>query len=203
MNADSLNKLDRLTQLSEGYKAFLYDCDGTLADNMAAHKATYIKAAFNLGHAINGDIVDELAGWPVIDVIKEINVRFATNFDPLEFKELKYKLFLDEYIHLTRPVEFVAEHLKAHVGRVKIGVVSGSGRSAVEKTLEVLGLIDLIDVIVCAGETERGKPYPDPFLAAALKLNVAPSDCMVFEDGSAGEESAARAGMACVRIDKL
>jgi len=199
----TLDKLKRLTELSKGYKAFLYDCDGTLADNMPAHKETYLKVALSKGHVINGDIVDELAGWPVIDVVKEINKRFATNFDPLEFKELKYRLFLSDYIAFTKPVEFVAEHLKAHTGLVKIGVVSGSGRQAVERTLEVLGLTRLIDVVICAGETEKGKPYPDPFLAAAYKLGIRPEDCMVFEDGAAGEESARRAGMPCIRIDKL
>ena len=203
MTTDTLNKLKQLTQLSKGYKAFLYDCDGTLADNMPAHKETYLKVALNKGHIIDGDIIDELAGWPVIDVIKEMNVRFGTDFDATEFKDLKYELFLNEYIHLTKPVEFVTEHLKAHVGKVKIGVVSGSGRVAVEKTLQVLGIIDLVDVIVCAGETEKGKPYPDPFLAAAQKLNIRPEDCIVFEDGDAGADSARRAGMQCIRIDKL
>ena len=78
-----------------------------------------------------------------------------------------------------------------------------NGRQAVEKTLQVLGLIDLIEVIVCAGETEKGKPHPDPFLAAAYQLNISPKDCLVFEDGAAGEEAARRAGMQCIRIDKL
>lgn len=203
MTTSTLNKLKQLTQLSKGYKAFLYDCDGTLADNMAAHKETYLKVALSKGHVINGDIIDELAGWPVIDVIKEMNVRFGTDFDAAEFKDLKYHLFLTEYIHLTKPVEFVTEHLKTHVGQVKIGVVSGSGRQAVEKTLQALNIIDLVDVIVCAGETERGKPHPDPFLAAAQQLNIPPQDCLVFEDGDAGAESARRAGMQCIRIDQI
>jgi HAD superfamily hydrolase (TIGR01509 family) len=203
MTSATLNKLKQLTELSKGYKAFLYDCDGTLADNMAAHKETYLKVALSKGHVIDGDIIDELAGWPVIDVIKEMNVRFGTDFEAAEFKDLKYQLFLNEYIHLTQPVEFVAEHLKAHVGQVKIGVVSGSGRSAVERTLEVLSLNKFVDVIVCAGETENGKPHPDPFLAAAHQLNISPNDCLVFEDGAAGEEAAYRAGMQCIRIDKL
>ena len=203
MTASDIDKLNRLTNLSKGYKAFLYDCDGTLADNMAAHKETYLKVALNKGHVINGNIIDELAGWPVIDVINEMNVRFGTNFNAAEFKEEKYRLFLDEYVTLTKPVTFVAEHLKAHVGKVKIAVVSGSGRQAVEKTLEVLGLIDLVEVMVCAGETEKGKPHPDPFLAAANQLNIPPADCLVFEDGAAGEESAQRAGMQCIRVDKL
>lgn len=198
-----ISKLEQLTNLSKGYKAYLYDCDGTLADNMGAHKETYIKVAANKGHVIEGDIIDELAGWPVINVIEEINKKYGTDFDPAEFKEQKYKLFLDEYITHTLPIAHVVDHLRAHVGQVKIGVVSGSGRIAVEKTLQVLGIADLVEVMVCAGETERSKPFPDPFLKAAELLGVAPGDCLVFEDGEAGTIAATAAGMNWVRIDQL
>jgi HAD superfamily hydrolase (TIGR01509 family) len=198
-----ISKLEQLTNLSKGYKAYLYDCDGTLADNMGAHKETYIKVAANKGHVIEGDIIDELAGWPVINVIEEINKKYGTDFDPLEFKEQKYKLFLDEYIAHTLPIAHVVDHLRAHVGKVRIGVVSGSGRVAVERTLQVLGIADLIEVMVCAGETEQGKPFPDPFLKAAELLGIAPGDCLVFEDGEAGTIAATAAGMAWVRIDQL
>ncbi|MDB5023809.1 MAG: phosphatase YqaB [Mucilaginibacter sp.] len=198
-----ISKLEQLTNLSAGYKVYLYDCDGTLADNMGAHKETYIKVAADKGQVIEGDIIDELAGWPVINVIQEINKKYGTNFDPQEFKDQKYKIFLEEYIEHTLPVVHVVDHLKAHAGKVRIGVVSGSGRIAVEKTLRVLGIDDLVEVIVCAGETEQGKPFPDPFLKAAALLAVAPEDCLVFEDGEAGTIAAEAAGMKWIRIDQL
>lgn len=196
-------KLEKLNRLSINFKAYLYDCDGTLADNMGAHKETYIKVAADKGVVIDGDIIDELAGWPILNVIEEINKRYRTNFDPQEFKELKYKLFLDKYIDDTLPVEFVVDHLKAHAKTVRIGVVSGSSRKAVERTLQVLRIDHLIEVIVCAGETLRGKPYPDPFLKAAELLGVPPKDCLVLEDGAAGVTAAEAAGMKWVRVDQL
>ncbi len=116
-----ISKLEQLTNLSAGYKAYLYDCDGTLADNMGAHKETYIKVAADKGYVIEGDIIDELAGWPVIKVIEEINKKYGADFDPQEFKDLKYQLFLGEYIEHTLPVVHVVDHLKAHAGKVRIG----------------------------------------------------------------------------------
>src|ERR1700761_2036015 len=147
---------------------------------MGAHKETYIKVAADKGYVIEGDIIDELAGWPVIKVIEEINKKYGADFDPQEFKDLKYQLFLEEYIEHTLPVAHVVNHLKAHAGQIKIGVVSGSGRVAVEKTLQVLGIDHLVEVLVCAGETQNGKPFPDPFLKAAELLNVDPANCLVF-----------------------
>ncbi|SEO08127.1 haloacid dehalogenase superfamily, subfamily IA, variant 3 with third motif having DD or ED [Mucilaginibacter gossypiicola] len=196
-------RLEKLTALSSPFKAYLYDCDGTLADNMAAHKESYMRVAWDQGYEMDGAIVDELAGLPVLRVVEEINRRYGTGFDPAVFSEQKYRLFLDEYIDRTLPVPHVVDHLKEHAGRVKIGVVSGSSRAAVERTLQVLGLSSFIDVCVCAGETAFGKPHPHPFLTAAAYLGVKPSECLVFEDGEAGVEAAKAAGMSWVRIDQL
>jgi HAD superfamily hydrolase (TIGR01509 family) len=196
-------KLETLTNLSAGYKAFLYDCDGTLADNMAAHKQTYVQVAADQGVQIDGAIIDELAGWPITEVVAEINKRYNSSFDPREFSASKYELFYNNYIDKTLPIPHVVDHLKAHAGKVRIAVVSGSSRAAVIKTLQILGIADLIEAVVCAGETERGKPFADPFLKAAELLNVTPQDCLVFEDGNAGTIAAEAAGMKWVRIDRL
>src|SRR5206468_9573760 len=97
------DKYERLLKLTEGdFKAFLYDCDGTLADNMQAHKDTYIRVAADKGVVMDGDIIDEFAGLPIVKVIDEINKRYNTTFEPEEFNALKYKLFFEEYIEQTQ-----------------------------------------------------------------------------------------------------
>lgn len=154
-------KYKALSELAKGdYKAFLYDCDGTLADNMEAHKETYAKVAANAGVTIEPGVVDEFAGLPTPAVVEEINKRYNSNFDPVEFEIQKSYLFYNEFIEKTKPIQFVVDHLKANAGKYKIGVVSGSSRKMVQKTLQVLGIDALVDVLVCAGETPHGKPFP-------------------------------------------
>ncbi len=198
-------KLDKLTQIGrkKDYKAFLYDCDGTLADNMHAHKAAYKKAAEKFGIALDTAIIDELAGWPTLLIAQEINKRYQTDVPPVDFATMKSTIFFEDFIEQTLPVEFVVRHLKNHIGEVRIGVVSGGSRKTVTRTLTVIGLIDDIEVLVCGDDTERGKPYADPFLSAAQQLSVAPHDCLVFEDGDPGVQGAIAAGMDWVRIDKI
>jgi HAD superfamily hydrolase (TIGR01509 family) len=203
-NSTSPDKYDALVKLSMGdFKAFLYDCDGTLADNMPAHTETYIKVAAEKGVVIDGAIIDEFAGLPIVNVVEKINERYQSTFDPEEFKAQKYKLFLEQYIEHTQPIDYVVNHLKSYAGLVKIAVVSGSSRIAVEKTLQILDVDHLVEVMVCAGETPQGKPHPDPFLKAAELLGIAPEECLVFEDGNAGVQAAVAAGMRWIRIDKL
>ena len=204
MTAVEQEKFAKLVKLTEGpYKAFLYDCDGTLADNMPSHKAAFVKVASQYDINLNDAIIDELAGWPTVLVAEEITKRYNVNFDPEDFAKQKSSVFVEEFIKQTQPISFVVEHLKANVGKLKIGVVSGGSRSTVTKTLHVIGVDQYLDVLVCAGETERGKPYPDPFLKAAAALGVRPEECIVFEDGEPGVQAAISAGMKWIRIEKI
>ncbi len=74
-------------------------------------------------------------------------------------------------------------------------VVSASANT--REVLKAAGIEDLfevrIDGIVAAERHLRGKPAPDPFLAAAAELNVTAAEAAVFEDALAGVE-AGRAG---------
>ncbi len=203
MNTIEIEKLKKLDQLTEGdYHAFLYDCDGTLADNMLAHKLAYQEVAANYGIDLDTNIIHETAGWPTVLVAKEISKRYNVVL-PESFSAEKSAIFIKKYVAQTKPVYFVCEHLKKNNGRIKIGVVTGSTRATVSQTLSVLGLLDLIDVIICAGETPKGKPHPDPFLKAAQDLGVDPSKCMVFEDGIPGVQAAEAAGMKWIRVDEI
>lgn len=49
-------------------------------------------------------------------------------------------------------------------------------------------------VLVTASDTERGKPNPDPYLAAAARLGVDPRDCLVVEDAPTGLAAGRAAG---------
>ncbi len=198
------SNFEKLCALTEGdYQAFLYDCDGTLADNMAAHTESYLDAAKEHNVVFDPAIINELAGWPIANVVEEINSRYNSSLVPTAFKARKAEIFAAKYLEKIQPVDYVVEHLKANAGKVRIAVVSGGDTDAIERTLEVLGIRDLVEVLVCAGDTERGKPFPDPFLRAAELLGVAPDKCLVFEDGVPGVQAAEAAGMHWVRVDLL
>jgi HAD superfamily hydrolase (TIGR01509 family) len=204
MNTMEQSKFEKLCELTAGdYQAFLYDCDGTLADNMPAHTQSYVDAAREYNVEFDPAMIDELAGWPIANVVEEINLRYNAALIPLEFKARKSQIFETKYLESIQPIDYVVEHLKANAGKVRIAVVSGGDTKAIERTLEVLGIRELVEVLVCAGDTERGKPFPDPFLRAAALLNVEPAKCLVFEDGVPGVNAAIAAGMHWVRVDQL
>ncbi len=56
------------------------------------------------------------------------------------------------------------------------------------------GDIPVPEKLVTADQVTRGKPHPEPFLAGAALLGVAPRDCVVFEDSASGVEAGRAAG---------
>jgi HAD superfamily hydrolase (TIGR01509 family) len=198
------SKFERLLELTRGdYQAFLYDCDGTLADNMPDHAQSYVEAAKERDVIFDPEIIMELAGWPIANVVEEINSRYNANLVPTEFRTRKGEIFQERYLENIKPIDYVVDHLKASSGNVRIAVVSGGDRPDVQRTLEILGIDHLVEVLICAGDTKLGKPHPDPFLKAAELLGVDPAKCLVFEDGVPGVKAAEAAGMHWVRVDKL
>lgn len=75
-------------------------------------------------------------------------------------------------------------------------VASSSTPARLEQTLRLTGLWDAFAPhVYSATQVDRGKPAPDLFLHAAARLGVAPADCVVVEDSTAGIRAAQAAGM--------
>jgi HAD superfamily hydrolase (TIGR01509 family) len=97
-------------------------------------------------------------------------------------------------------IEPVVALAKQYAGKKPMAVASGGHRRIVMNTLRALGIADLFQAVVTAEDYHRGKPAPDPFLEAALRLGVPPPECLVFEDTATGIAAATAAGMKSVLV---
>jgi HAD superfamily hydrolase (TIGR01509 family) len=84
--------------------------------------------------------------------------------------------------------------------RWPLGLASSSNRELIDLVLEVAGFGDAFRVTVSSEEVARGKPAPDVYLEAAVRLGVAPARCVAVEDSSNGLRSAAAAGMTVIAV---
>jgi HAD superfamily hydrolase (TIGR01509 family) len=82
-------------------------------------------------------------------------------------------------------------------------VATSSHRATVERYLGSAGLLDHFAAIVTREDVANPKPAPDPFLAAAARLGVAPADCLALEDSYHGIASAHAAGMMAIMVPDL
>jgi HAD superfamily hydrolase (TIGR01509 family) len=69
--------------------------------------------------------------------------------------------------------------------------------------LERTDLAGRFAAIVCGDEVPRGKPAPDIYLEAALRLGIAASECVALEDSEPGFTAALAAGMMVIMVPDL
>jgi HAD superfamily hydrolase (TIGR01509 family) len=181
------------------FKAYLFDCDGTVADSMPLHYVAWSRALAEWNCEFSEALFYAWGGMPVAEIISMLNEKYGLNMPVERVARRKEDLYF-EVLPQLKPVPEVLEHIQASYGRIRFAVVSGSTRDSVTASLETLKLLDRFETLVCAGDYTRSKPDPEPFLVAAARLGVEPEHCLVFEDTEMGIQAATAAGMASVTI---
>jgi beta-phosphoglucomutase family hydrolase len=186
--------------LPEGsFKAYLFDCDGTIADSMPLHYIAWKTALGEWNCEFDEQLFYAWGGMPVVEIISTLNQRQGLNM-PVEAVAHRKEALYYELLPQLKPVPEVLEHIEAQYSQIPFAVVSGSSRDSVTKSLTVLNILDRFDTLVCAGDYKNSKPQPDGFLLAAERLGIAPEHCLVFEDTEMGIQAATAAGMASVKV---
>ena len=187
-------------ELPEGkFDAYIFDCDGTLADTMPLHYKAWCATLAEFGCDFPEPLFYELGGVPARGIIELLNARHGCAIPVEDTARRKEQRFL-EMIREIVPIEPVVAWVDKLHGSAPMAVASGGLRHIVMKTLGALALVEKFDAIVTSEDYARGKPAPDPFLEAARRLGVAPEKCLVFEDTPTGVEAAKAAGMKWVLV---
>jgi beta-phosphoglucomutase family hydrolase len=181
------------------FGAYLFDCDGTIADSMPLHYLAWTKALAEWDCEFDEKLFYTWGGMPVSEIISTLNEKHGLSMPVETLARRKENLYL-ELLPQLKPVPEVLEHIEAEHGRTPFAVVSGSTRKSVMASLVSLRLLDRFDTLVCAGDYKNSKPHPEAFLLAAARLAVPPDKCLVFEDTEMGIQAATAAGMASVKI---
>ena len=181
------------------FEAFLFDCDGTIADSMPLHYIAWKKALSEWNCGLSEEQFYAWGGMPIVEIIEKLNEQQGLTMPVKEVSRRKEEYYF-EILPELRAVPEVLECVRSNHGKIPFAVVSGSTRDSVVASLKTLKLLDRFDVLVCAGEYSKSKPDPEAFLLAAEKLGVSPKSCLVFEDTEMGVQAATAAGMAYVKI---
>jgi beta-phosphoglucomutase family hydrolase len=187
-------------KLPEGsFRAYLFDCDGTVADSMPLHYLAWKKALAEWNCEFDEETFYAWGGMPVAEIINALNEKHGLRMPTETVASRKENLYF-ELLPQLKAVPEVLEHIEAEHGRIPFAVVSGSTRESVTASLVSLNLLDRFDAFVCAGDYEKSKPDPEAFLLAAEKLGVPAKACLVFEDTEMGIQAASAAGMTWVKV---
>lgn len=181
------------------FKAYLFDCDGTVVDSMPLHYLAWRRALDAFSCDFPEDLFYRWGGKPVEEILRELSHAQGIHLPIQETADIKEAYFHEALPQLTVVAE-VLEHIEHSHGRVPFAIVSGGGRESVKRSLAQLGLLQRFETLVCAEDYTLAKPNPEPYLLAAERLGVAPADCLVFEDTQLGVDAAIAAGMGWVKV---
>jgi HAD superfamily hydrolase (TIGR01509 family) len=181
---------------SRRYAGYIFDCDGTLADTMPLHFRAWREALASAGASFefSWELFVSRAGMSLEGTVLELSSQFGVPLDPVVVASTHRSVYAQlesGVVAVPGVVEFAREvSLFAPVA-----VASGSIRRNVLRSLESIGIAELFSIVITPEDVTHCKPDPEMFLLAAQRMGVAPTDCLVLEDGELGMEAARRAGM--------
>lgn len=181
-------------------RAFIFDMDGTIVDNMAFHTQSWITFFQRRGKDIDADeFFRTTAGRQGKEIIRSHMGEHLQDDEVLTLNEEKEAVYRELYEPHRKTVAGFDELIaSARESSVALAVATAAPNANIVFTLDGLGLRRHFDAVVGAADVARGKPHPDVFLLAAERCGVLPEDCIVFEDAPLGVEAARRAGMKAV-----
>ena len=187
-------------------KAFIFDMNGTMIDDMAYHARAWYNI---LNDDLNAGLTWDEVKAQMYGKNDELLIRiFGDNhFSNEKIRELsieKERRYQQAYL----PNLALLEGLQQFLEKTKeAGIVMAVGSAAIpfniDFVLDNLNIRHYFKAIVSADDVVTSKPDPQTFLDCAALLNVAPADCLVFEDAPKGVEAALNAGMRCVVITTM
>ena len=181
-------------------RAFIFDMDGTIVDNMAFHSRSWVTFFQRRGTDID---VDEFfrttAGRQGKEIIRSYMGEQLHDDEVRTLNEEKEAVYRELYEPHRKTVTGFDDLIgQAKLRGVALAVATAAPTANITFTLDGLDLRRHFEAVVGAADVARGKPHPDVFLLAAERCGVAPEHCIVFEDAPLGVEAARRAGMRCV-----
>ena len=183
-------------------KAVIFDLDGTLVDSMWMWKAIDIEYLGRYGIELPPTLQKDIEGKS----FSETAVYFKETFqlpDSLEkiksdWNQMAYDKYTKE-VWLKKGVKEFLDYCKAN--KIKLGIATSNSRELVESTIDALNIRDYFDYIMTSCDVAKGKPAPDVYLETAKRLEVEPSECLVFEDIEMGILAGKNAGMEVCAVE--
>jgi beta-phosphoglucomutase len=186
------------------YKAYIFDLNGTMINDMPYHVKAWHRIARELGSKLSIDEIKQECYGKNEEVLERI---FPKRFTPEEKgrigfdKEVQYRTEFKPHLILIKGLDELLK--RAYREGIKMAIGSAAIRSNVDFVLDGLQIRKYFDVIISADDVVHSKPDPETFIKCAGQLNIDCKDCLVFEDAPKGVEAAQNAAMDCIVITTM
>ena len=180
--------------------AILFDHDGTLVDTEPVWAAAKVALAAEFGGTWTEQDTLDCLGLSMQFTLDRLRER-GVNLPDEEINNL-----LVAKVHETlaqQPVEFLPGIerflLEVREAQIPAAVVTNATTSVARRTANAAPE-GTFSMIIGNDETTHPKPNPQPYLLAAERLGVDPTQCVAIEDSPSGVRSATAAGMRVIVV---
>ena len=183
-------------------KAVIFDLDGTLIDNNSFHLKSWIEYLKKIGRNISEEEYNlNFNGRTNKDVIKYIFNREMTEEEILKYSLEKEAVYREIYQQFIKPVNGLIRFLEVLKNKnIPMAIATSGIQPNIDFMFENIPIKKYFKIIVNSSHIIKGKPDPEIYLKAASLLEVAPKNCLVFEDAVVGIKSAKAAGMNVIAV---
>lgn len=177
--------------------AILFDLDGTLIDSNYQHVAAWSEALRSAGIVIPLWKIHRRIGMSGTSFLKELLRELPQRRKNLNLHalEAKHDAIFRGFISRLSPLPGADRLLKHLAGQqMQFAIATTGGSAQTYRLLKQLQIHKKVEVVT-GDDVEKAKPSPDIFVAAAARLGVQISDCIVVGDSAwdmlaAGRKSA-------------
>lgn len=174
-------------------KAVIFDIDGTITDT----NPLFLEAIRQAYREFTGEDKPQeffifTLGIPSPETVRKLGIpREQAEAFVARWQEL-IKIGMPK-VRLFPGIREVLETL--HEARIPMAIVTAKVQSEMSYQFDRFGLNHLFQVILCAEDAPRPKPYPDPLLVACKKLGIPPKDALFVGDSVYDATAACLAGV--------
>ncbi len=173
----------------------IFDLDGTLLDSMSMWMDIDIRFLGEHGITATEDYSQTVKTMGYRKSAEYTVSRYGLSMTPDEVIARWSEMADASYASDIRLKEGAADYLlRLRNAGQKLAVATALGLSSIEHALGNNKVLHLFDALTMLHEVPRGKTHPDIYLLAAERLDLAPSECVVYEDILPGIAAAKSAG---------
>jgi len=182
-------------------KAFLFDLNGTMIDDMQYHlRAWYHILTDELGAQLTWEEAKVHMYGKNSEVLERVfgKGRFTEEeMDRISMeKEKRYQQEFRPHLQLIPGLQQFLE--QAHASGIPMAIGSAAIMFNIDFVIDNLNIRHYFSAIVSADDVQLSKPHPETYTKAAKELGIPPAGCIVFEDAPKGVEAALNANMSSV-----
>jgi HAD superfamily hydrolase (TIGR01509 family) len=178
--------------------AVVLDLDGVLIDSEPVHRSAWLTILAERGLMVPEGLGVETLGWRTRDVADWLGEQ--TGVDGAELLEERNSVVAD-MAHRYAVFPDIAEAVDLLRGwRLPVALASSGTHPHIARSIEMIGLVDVVAEVVSGEDCVHGKPHPEIYQRALERLGVPAAASVAFEDSGNGVASATAAGFRVVAV---